>query len=323
MRGAGSEDQVPGPSLQFRSAAGGASVYAPEQVSDVYAHTFAARQDVYSRWTPNGWRPVREPLTSEVAYKALLGQAPAISGYMITPENESHVFAFDFDADEGYQQGVNTQRVMAELGIPSYIETSRRGAHLWTVIDRVVPARLIRGAMRTILGHANLPTNDPRIELRPGSDQIEKEGLGHAIRMPLMVHPKTGERSVIYDVSGKKYTKVHELLLEMDWASHAEIERLGRLWKPPVTHIPPSMRNPHKAYDDDGVTATQILQDKWGVVAKPGDKREVRCPLHGDKSASLYVMPDDRRVVCHSSVCILNNDGKGRGTWELRNLDRV
>lgn len=298
-------------------------MYAAEQVSDVYAHTFAARLDVYSRWTPDGWRPVREPLTPEVAYRALMGKTPAISGYMITPANESHVFAFDFDADEGMDQATETQRVMSGLGIPAYLETSRRGAHLWCVIDRVVPARLIRGAMRTILGHANLPTNDPRIELRPGSDEIEKEGLGHAIRMPLMIHPKTGERSVVYSPSGEKHTKVAELLLAMDWAPHAEIERLGRLWHPPVSRIPPELRNPHRPYEDDGVTATQILADKWGVVATPGDKREVRCPLHGDKSASLYVMPDDKRVVCHSSVCILNNEGRGRGTWELRNLDRV
>lgn len=262
-------------------------------------------------------------MSVEVVTRALKGSDTAISGYMISPANDSHVFAFDLDSDSGMEQAQAIQKVMARINLPAYVETSRRGAHLWCVMDAVLPAASVRNAMRIILGYANLPTGDPRIEMRPGSDAINEGGLGHALRMPLMVHPKTGQRSVIYDPDGCKLAKVGELMLALDYAPAKEVARLGRLWHPPVTRIPPEMRNPHRVREDDGETASGILQERWGVVARPGDRREVRCPLHNDKSASLFVMEDDKRVICHSTACILHNDGRGRGTWELRHLEDV
>ena len=62
-----------------------------------------------------------------------------------------------------------------------------------------------------------------------------------------------------------------------------------------------------------------MLRDLWGVEnARPG--KAVRCPAHDDRNPSLSILRDDKRVICKTPGCILNNDDHGRGTYELTRL---
>lgn len=302
-------------------------MYDPLQVAAVYAATFAARTDVYSAWTPDGWRPVREPLTPEVILAGLGGKGPSISGYMIAPGSTSHLLAFDFDTDDGLEQAFALARL---ANFPTYIETSRRGAHLWTILDRVMPAVAIRSAAKGLLQSAGL--DDPHIEIRPGSDHVDAEwhphvsgavvgdGLGHALRLPTMPHPKTGKKGVMMHPDGSRIgATVAEVLLRIEWAD-AELLRVwaDRWRRPPVTSLPAVHRNPHD-YPEDTSTASEILASLWGVQnARPG--RSVKCPAHEDRVASLNILPDDRRAMCMAGGCVLNNSDRGRGTYELRTM---
>lgn len=295
--------------------------YRPLDVVDVYIHTFAARLDVYNRWTTEGWRPLRGELTPEIAQAGLSKAGPAISGYMIAPGGVSHLMAVDFDSDAGLTQARVLATTMSGAGLPAYVETSRRGAHLWCVLDRVVPAAVLRKALRSLLASALLPTSDPRVELRPGSDDIEEGGLGHSLRMPLMPHPKTGERGSISDASGTVLGPgLASVVLNIDMAPADTVERWAGRWNPVVERVPSTYRMPRPPRDDDDASASQILMDLWGASPITPGGREVRCPAHEDSNASLYVFPDDRRAKCHSTACILNNDDRGRGTWELTTL---
>lgn len=306
--------------------------YDPQHVATYYAHLFPARNDVYSRWTDEGWRPVREPLTGEIVLAGLTGKGPSISGYMIAPGSVSHVLAIDFDTDEGLEQAFTLARYM---NFPSYVETSRRGAHLWCILDRVMPAITIRAAARALLQGAGLPSDDSHIEIRPGSDHVDAEwhqhvsgavvgtGLGHALRLPLMPHPKTGKRGRVMFPSGTQAgSTVAEFILAIDWADSELIRTWSERWKrPPVTHLPADKRNP-RDYPEDTSSASEILASLWGVTnARPG--RSVRCPAHDDRVASLNILPDDRRALCMAGGCLLNNDDHGRGTYELTKLAPV
>lgn len=297
-----------------------------EVVASLYIATFAARSDVYSRWVvgqdsaaPIGWRPERHPLTPKIALAGLTGQGPAISGFMIAPGNTSHVLAIDFDTDDGMRQAGTLARFMDAEGLPAYVETSRRGAHLWCILDRPLPAVAIRHAERALLAAAGLP-NDPKIELRPGSDVIGADGLGHALRLPLMPHPKTGQRGVLYTADGERLGRtLAEVVNGVDFAPAERIHPLwSERWQPVIDHLPREYRNP-RVYPEEEGTASDILRDLWGVAnAQPG--RSVRCTAHDDRVASLTIAKDDQRVWCHSPSCILSNDGRGRGTHELRSL---
>ena len=311
--------------------------YDPLDVAAVYAAQFAARTDVYSRWTDDGWRPVRDTLTAEVALAGLTGTGPSISGYMIGPGSTSHILAFDFDTDNGLEQAITLATYMYDHGLPAYIETSRRGAHLWCLLDHVAPAVAIRAAARGLLQGAGLPSDDPHIEIRPGSDTIDAEwhphvtgavvgtGLGHALRLPLMPHPKTGRRGRMLGPTGIPMAgTLAQIMLALQDASTEKLLEWGGRWhRPPLSGLPTAHRNARE-YPEDDASASELLRQLWGAHdAVPG--KVISCPAtafhtHGDVHKGCRVFPDDRRVMCHKAGCILNNDGKGRGTYELRKL---
>lgn len=301
-------------------------------VLDVYRHFFAARQDVYSHWTPDGWRPVRDEMTVDVIAAGLDKTGPAISGYMIAPGNRTHVAAVDFDLEDGMALALRLAAHMKGLGAPAYVEESRRGAHVWMLLWEVVPARQIRSALNHWLDEAGMPHDPdhpgrihPKIELRPATDTINGDGLGHCLRMPLMPHPKTGKRFPMLTPEGNHMgNKLSDILLDMEMISISAVEDAAMRWVPVVTTIPSDFRSPKSLREDDGASASNILSTLWGAHnAAPG--RVISCPAkqyhsHGDVHPGLKVAPDDKRVWCHKPGCILSNDGKGRGTWELTTM---
>jgi len=49
-------------------------------------------------------------------------------------------------------------------------------------------------------------------------------------------------------------------------------------------------------------SVSDALQERYGLLnARPG--RNVRCPMHDDRRASLHVLPDDQRAYCHADGC--------------------
>lgn len=322
------------------------SSYDPLHVAAYYAAVFPARNDVYSHWVvgpdpehPLGWRPVREPLTADVVLAGLSGKGPSISGYMIAPGSVSHVLAYDLDTDDGLEQAYRLALWMKGEGLPAYVETSRRGAHLWCLLDEVLPAVLIRSAAKALLQGAGLPDTDEHIEIRPGSDHVDARwkksidtktgfitltvsgtGLGHALRLPMMIHPKTGVPGRMFDASGESIGRtVSEVMLGLEMARSSLLRDWAERWRrPPTTHIPSDYR-PTREYPEDTSTVSEILASLWGVPnARPG--RSVKCPAHEDKVASLSILRDDKRVICKAGACVLNNDDHGRGTYELRKM---
>ncbi len=307
--------------------------YRPIDIATVYVSMFPARTDVYAEWTDDGWRPVRHELTAQRAYDALTKKAPSVSGYMIAPGSRSHSFALDFDSESGADQATTIGRAAWEQGIPVYVEPSRRGAHLWGVLEVVAPARAIRNALRTLIRDAGHDPEDPKIELRPGSDTVDAEyddggnvigtGLGHAIRLPFMPHPKTGIGGRLVDpVSSEPIgSSIGESLLNFqlvpwDWFADAAMR-----WapKPSPLRVSAWLRKPKAPLPEDDGSASDLLRELWGCQnAAPG--RTVRCPAHDDKKSSLNILRDDKRAICMASGCVLNNDDRGRGTWELRHM---
>jgi len=295
--------------------------YDPLDVAICYAAQWPARTDVYQHWTSDGWRPVRSPLTPEVVIAGLTGKGPSIGGYMIAPPGVAHTLAIDFDTDDGLEQGLTLAKTMKENGFFPYVESSRRGAHLWCPINSPLPAKKIRAAARVMLAMALLPTDDPHIEIRPGSDTVEKDGLGHALRLPRMPHPKTSVRGTMFRADGSEVTgSLASWMLETDFTPVAKVMEWADKWRPP-TYVTAYGHNPRAPRPDDDASASDLLMTFWSV-AKAAPGRNSKCPAHGseDRHPSLSVMKDDKRVICRVPGCILNNNDKGRGTYELRKL---
>lgn len=289
-----------------------------EQVAEVYAATFAGRLDAYVRWS-DGWKAVREPLTAGVVIRAIAERVP-ISGYFLSPDAMTHVAAIDFDTEPGLEQSRAVGRSLWANGIPAYVEPSRRGAHLWVVSDQRLPALAWRRALRIALAWAGVEP-EPKIELRPG-ERISADGLGSALRLPTMPHPATGKRYGLYHPADRHPLgeSLGEMLLALDLAPHDAIDLAAAQYRPPrASHAASEDRPPRRASGEEEGSASEILRSLFGVAnAVPG--RTVRCPSHEDQEPSLSILRDDRRVICHSPSCELHNDGRGRGTFELRGI---
>jgi hypothetical protein len=313
---------------------------ADPSVLDYYRHLFAARTDVYSHWTSDGWRPVRAEMTIPLVEAALTKTGPSLSGFLIAPGDVSHIAAIDFDLDDGLELADRLIRHMASKGAPAYLEGSRRGAHVWILLDEVSPARQIRAALQTWLAGAGMPMDPadthrtrihPKIELRPATDRLPSaDGLGHALRMPLMPHPKTGQRWRLVTADGEVLgPRLSETLLALESVPAGVLADAAMRWNPKVdpSAIPHSYGPPRAPREDDGSSASELLSLLWGAIgAAPG--KVISCPAkqyhsNGDRHKGCRVFPDDKRVMCHTIGCILNNDGKGRGTYELATMARA
>lgn len=297
--------------------------YGPLSVATYYVALFAPRVDAYSAWTPQGWRPVRQELTPQVALNGLTKQGPSVSAYMIGPSNTTHLLAYDLDTDDGLEQAFILAETMVSLGAQAFVETSRRGAHVWSPLERLMAAPIVRRAARSFLESA-LPEHvkNPHIEIRPGSDTVQPGGLGHPLRMPCMPHPKTGKMGIMHTHDRVPLgPSIADVLLAMtDTTPASLIKKRAKMWVPLITGLPKTYRTTYQGADPyEDASASDILRTLWGVEnARPG--KAVRCPGHDDHKPSLSILRDDKRAICKTPGCILNNDDRGRGTYELTAL---
>jgi len=337
-----------------------------KQAADSYADTFAGQRTAYSRWTGEHWATAKTdsgelvPLSTDIVIDAFTSGVP-ISGYVLGPDNYTHVACLDIDREDGQTLAISIGRRLKDLGGLGYLEKSRRGAHVWVVLDERRPAILVRRALITLvkesLGRARIcpgtgratvanaggrpscqlchrsergdraePHRDPRIELRPASDRLplDENGdpkLGHCIRLPTMPHHKTGKRYPLISIAeGEKLSgKLAEMMSSIERCPVDVFDELAQRAPQPKINLPPAdMRYPH-GRPEVTMTASEILREMWDVKnAVPG--RAIRCPAHDDQRPSLSIARDDERVWCHSPICELNNDGHGRGTYELMKM---
>jgi len=85
--------------------------------------------------------------------------------------------------------------------LPGLVMGSRRGGHLWLLLDEPVPSRALRYVLRQVLDVvAAQGVEVPAHELYP--DRGGARALGHAVRLPLGVHRKTGVGYPPYDAEG-------------------------------------------------------------------------------------------------------------------------
>jgi hypothetical protein len=297
-----------------------------DDVALAYLSTFAGRTDAHSPWTGEQWIARREPLTPAVVIEAFRSKRPVGAYVAGIPDAEgriaTHLACLDVDIEPGgLLIADRIGRAMRKTGIPAYIEGSRRGGHLWVVLERPLPCPAIRRALKALIAAAGVEP-DPKIELRPGQDRASSpDGLGNALRMPLMPHQTTGVAGELMEPGGKLVArKMAEAVLNVDFANPAIVEEWAQRWTPEIDprEIPHSYRRPRGHNDRDETSVVELLAE-LGVRAVPG--RAAKCPFHDDNHPSLSIARDERRVFCKSPSCDAHGfNGKGLGSDQLRKL---
>jgi hypothetical protein len=149
-----------------------------------YAALFVNCWDAYAVQQRDGsyWR-VTEPLTLQGIAAHLAGQW-TLGSYLLDQDSRCTFAVFDADSADGLARLGMLAEELHRAGIPSLLEASRRGGHLWLHFVEATPAWQVRAWL--------LPYAEALgAELYPKQDALVPGGSGSLIRLPLGRHQRS------------------------------------------------------------------------------------------------------------------------------------
>jgi hypothetical protein len=170
-------------------------------ITRAFAETFVNRWDCYPLQVEGGtYIQVHEKLSLTHIFKHLtharLGFTPfTIGAYSLNVDSQAKWICFDADAQPQWEELWRLSRSLRQLAVPSYLEPSRRGGHLWLFTSLLSGTDVRRFARKLlVMEHIAEYGEDRkrRIEIYPKQDVLG-EGTGSFVRLPLGVHRKSGK----------------------------------------------------------------------------------------------------------------------------------
>jgi hypothetical protein len=208
------------------------------------------------------------------------------------------------DSDEGVTPLVEARTALRAADIPSYLELSRAGGHLWIFWKEPVRPNQSRKI---------LSPYSKDLELFPAGDIPDEDGLGLLIRAPLGVHRFSGERYPFVDENmqsvspGIAVGQIEWLMSHIqraDAAPHLQLlEAADRL------RVPPSARQSHTSSLSKGAIAKWVEENDCLAVISQYVELNRRglghCPWperhkHGDRHPSFQVFTSTQRWWCYT-----------------------
>jgi hypothetical protein len=263
---------------------------------DTYRELFIHRQDLYAQQTPKGaYFLKRSPITDTVLRSHLQGAITA-GFYALSPDNTTRWVVLDADRDDGLDQLQEAWQQLDAQGIPSQLEGSRRGGHLWILFEPTDAAAARRLVLRV------LPDLEG-VEVFPKRDRLDAGAqVGNLVRGPLGIHRLTGRRYPFLDpislqpVAGSVQATL-EYLQTIERTTPAQVAELlaasPELAKEPMP-VPISSPGERKA----GMRLSPIQQlkeqigDPYTFISQYVELDAAGrglCPFHGDVHPSFAV----------------------------------
>jgi len=149
-----------------------------------FASLFIHNADHYAVQQRDGsyWH-VPEPLSPGLVAAHLAGRI-TLGTYLLDRDSCCSFAVFDADSRDGLDKLGALQQWLAMGGVPSLLEASRRGGHLWIHFVEPVAASQVRA---WLLPYAS----EYGVEFYPKQDRLGVGGSGSVIRLPLGVHRKS------------------------------------------------------------------------------------------------------------------------------------
>jgi hypothetical protein len=200
---------------------------------------------------------MRTNLTYEILFWHLEGRQ-TLGTYLINELNQCTFAVFDSDTPTGLFDLAGLQMNLATCGIPSSLEQSRRGAHLWVFFSEPLSPALVRAWL--------LPFCPQDCEFYPKQDQASWEHPGSLIRLPLGIHLWSGERyPFVALVDGQPLPLFSSVVDALDW-----FETIERANVPSPSTILPQRDGGHPP------TQHNISFKKWEPVTTVGQLTTIR-----------------------------------------------
>ncbi len=182
-------------------------------LAEGWVRLFANRAQPYAVQQADGsYRWVYEAATPQLVAAHLAGET-TLAFSSTDARGGCRWACLDVDVPGSLPQLLALSAVLAELGLPGLVEASRRGGHLWLLLDEPVPVVVLRHAVAEALAESaavgiEIPAHelypDLPLGVAPVGSAPGKVGkvLGHAVRLPLGVHRKTQRRYPLFDARG-------------------------------------------------------------------------------------------------------------------------
>src|SRR3989442_591832 len=153
----------------------------PCELVAAYASLFVHCWSQYAVQQRDGsyWRVV-EPLTLSLLSAHLEGRW-TLGTYLLDACCQCAFAVFDADSADGLERLVGLAVELGQGGMPTLLEASRRGGHLWVHLAEPTPASVVRA---WLLPHA-LALG---VELYPKQDELGPGGASSLMRLPLGIH---------------------------------------------------------------------------------------------------------------------------------------
>lgn len=140
---------------------------------ETFMSLFSGRTDAHGTWEGGS---KKSPVSYETFARHLYGEE-LIGIYPLTDESTVRWGCTDIDIDD-LDSARNLQVAFAMKSIPSFVEKTVRGFHVWVFADDWVPASIMRRAFLSAHEVIGLPAK----EVNP--KQEEASGLGNYVRLP-------------------------------------------------------------------------------------------------------------------------------------------
>lgn len=292
------------------------NVWVPERLRSVeldpnltraFAATFISRWDGYPLQVEDGtYVQIREKLTLTHIFKHLtdarLGFKPfTIGAYALNEKSQAKWVCFDADAAEQWAQLWRLARSLREADVPSYLEPSRRGGHLW-LFTPLLSGTDIRQFARKLLVMEKIAEygqdRKRRIEIYPKQDALG-EGAGSFVRLPLGVHLKTGQVYHFVDFEGKPLAPTVREQLELLGHPNKVAQEFINVILAQVVEVPapppkPSLkfkkRKPrHHEPLSESLKHAISVHDFVSRYVTLNEQGRGLCPFHDDQAKSFAV----------------------------------
>jgi hypothetical protein len=256
---------------------------------DVLSETFIQRWDLYPQQIDNGsYLSIKQSLTKNHIQRHLQGEI-TLGVYLLDTESQARFIVIDADADDQMTEIMEMARSLEYHGLPSYLERSRRGGHLWLFFEEPILAKDARIFGKGLLKAHDMPAD---IELYPKQDAL-KDGPGSLIRLPFGVHRKDGNRYGFISPYGPplRHNIQDQIPLFIDPKTVSE-SAFDEFW-----HIgQPTPKTPEfEATEIGGDTLSERIKRAISVKEFIGEYIELsesgrgHCPLHDDNNQSFSV----------------------------------
>jgi len=160
-----------------------------EPLATSLASTFFQRRDMFAKQLEDGsYICIRKPLEISHLVAHLKGDI-TLGTYVLDSSSQARFIMFDADDESQFEQLVHLSTNLAKIAVPTYLEESRRGGHLWLFFSTPISGKEARRFTRKLIENHHLSG----VEIFPKQDKLTT-GPGSLVRVPFGIHRKTGQR---------------------------------------------------------------------------------------------------------------------------------